>query len=227
MSSTTSSSFSPLDGGVIALNVKARVKPEHREGLLDVLTIDAKGTRNDEPGGLQFVIGQDVTDANTIFLHEQYKSMADFEYHQKTPHFQKVLSFLEASDPLEEPMMGNVYRCQHPPKEYLETTSSTRYCLNVESSIKPELRDEFVELMTNHQLKSKQEPLCVQFDWGVSIDDENTFYIHEEYVGNEEGKEGFLAHEASPHFAKFVKFNNEKQPYSKPQVVQFFKLLPL
>jgi hypothetical protein len=35
-------------------------------------------------------------------------------------------------------------------------------------------------------------------------------------------RKGFEEHEASEHFAKFTKFNNEKQPYSKPQNVEFF-----
>jgi quinol monooxygenase YgiN len=76
--------------------------------------------------------------------------------------------------------------------------------------------------MTSHQAESQREPLCLQFDWGVSTEDPDVFYIHEEYAGEKDGKEGLDAHQRSAHFARFMKFNLEKQPYSKPQVLHFF-----
>lgn len=216
------SSSETSNGGIIALNVKFLVKPNFKESLLEVLADDAKKSRDTEPGCLQFLIGIDVNDPYTLYLHEQYKSQTDFDFHGTTPHLKAVLDFVNEEDPLVEPMVGQVYKCQHSPVK-IDNSKFPAFCLNVESCIKPEIREEFVDLMMSHQQNSKVEPLCRQFDWGVSLEDPNAFYIHEEY----EGKEGFDAHESSSHFAKFLQFNKEKQPYSKPQVVQFYETLPL
>ena len=81
--------------------------------------------------------------------------------------------------------------------------------------------------MKSHQANSKQEPLCLQFDWGISAHDPNRIYMHEEYAGADDGKEGLTAHANSAHFARFAKFVEEKDPFNKPQVVQFYKNLEL
>ncbi|KAG7373406.1 antibiotic biosynthesis monooxygenase [Nitzschia inconspicua] len=217
----SSSESTDSDAGIIALNVKMVVKPEHKESLLKVLEADAKGSRNTEPGCLQFLVGTDVDDPNTLFLHEQYKSQADFDVHGATPHLQAVFDFLKDHDPLIEPMVGQIYKCHHDPVK-IDNSQFSAFCLNVEACVKPELRDDFIELMTSHQQNSKAEPLCRQFDWGVSVEDPNSFHMHEEY----KGKQGFDAHERSQHFAKFIQFIEEKQPCTKPPVVQFYNTLP-
>jgi quinol monooxygenase YgiN len=213
MDHTTSSSFN----GVIALNVKAVVRPDKLDGLLEVLKKDALGSRREEPGCIQFIVGIDENDPNIVHVHEQYKTMEDLDFHNTTPHMAAIVAFVQEDDPLTEPLSIKTYRCDHLPFIYEHNQRQT-FCLNVESCIKPELREEYIELMKSHQALSKQEPLCLQFDWGVSTEDPNCFYIHEEY----DGRKGFEEHEASEHFAKFTKFNNEKQPYSKPQNVEFF-----
>ena len=205
------------DSKVVALNVKVVVKPEHRGEFLKLIKTDAQQSRTVEPGCLQFMAGKDVDDDNIFYLHEQYENQAALDFHNGTPHLQDVLKFVTDKDPLVEPIVINTYKCQHVPQK-IDNSQFESYCLNVESCVKPELRDEFLELMTSHQLKSQAEQACLQFDWGVSNDDPNTFYIHEEY----ENKDGFDAHEQSTHFAKFIKFNDEKKPYTQPQVVQFY-----
>ena len=208
------------DSKVIALNVKVALKPEHRDEFLQLIRTDAERSRTVESGCLQFMVGKDIKedDNNCIFyLHEQYKNQAALDFHNGTPHLQAVVKFITDKGPLVEPMVINTYTCQHVPQR-IDNSQFGSYCLNVESSVRPDLRDEFIDLMTSHQLNSQSEPGCLQFDWGVSNDDPNTFHIHEEY----RNKDGFDAHLQSSHFAKFIKFNDEKKPYTKPQVVQFF-----
>ena len=67
-SSTTRREMS--DNAIIALNVKAHVKPEFRQGLLQVLTQDAQQSRTVEPGCLQFMVGVDVSNENVLHLHD-------------------------------------------------------------------------------------------------------------------------------------------------------------
>ena len=78
-----------------------------------------------------------------------------------------------------------------------------------------------MELMKSHQQNSQVEELCLQFHWGVSPDTPKSFYMHEEYAN----RKGFDEHAGSNHFARFMKFNEEKQPYIKPQVVGFYETI--
>lgn len=204
---------------VIALNVKFVVKPEHKEDLLCLLKTDGEQTLATEPGALQFVLGQDTTHANVIHLHEQYRNMEAVQYHRETAHFLAYREFCSTVQPFQEEPVIHVYECQH---DSLSISPRAVFCLNVESCVKPELRDEFMTLMQSHQQKSKSEPACLQFDWGIGLDDPNSFYIHEQYAD----AEGFRAHESSSHFATFVTFNQNKNPYQKPQVVDFFSTIP-
>lgn len=204
--------------GPVALNVKFVLKPEaNRAAFFAALSVDQEQTLATEPGALQFAIGQDDKDPNTIHLHEQYKSKQDFEYHNTTPHFKDFIQYVTENDVCAEDILINEYQCQHSPVKYKPREA---FCLNVESCIKPEFRQDFLSLMTSHQENSQNEPQCLQFDWGESPETPNSFYMHEEY----DGIDGYKAHEASSHFAKFMVFN-KREPYSKPQVVSFYKTI--
>ena len=192
------------------------MKPESSEAFLAAIEADARGTRDNEPGALQFVLGQNVDDANAFHLHEQYKSKADLDHHESTPHFNTFVEFVKSADPFSAPMIVEKYECAHEPKV---NPPRSAYCLNVESCIKAEFRDEFIALMKTHQASSQAEPGCVQFDWGESLETPSTFFIHEQY----KDKAAYDAHEKTPHFGKFGVFN-AKDPYSKPQVVSFYQV---
>lgn len=165
---------------------------------------------------MQFAIGQDVSNERIFHLHEQYKSEADLEFHQTAKHFKDFIQYTVDNDCFQEDIVLDTFACQHVPTKI---SPREAYCLNVESCIKPEFREEFLSLMASHQEKSRAEPRCLQFDWGESPTTPNSFYMHEEY----DGLEGYKAHEASSHFEKFMVFNKKKEPYSKPQVVSFYK----
>lgn len=70
-----------------ALNVKIVVKPERREEFITVIKNDQKQTLATEPDALQFVIGEDIDQQNTFYLHEQYTSTEGLDAHTKTSHF--------------------------------------------------------------------------------------------------------------------------------------------
>ena len=199
---------------VIGLNIQFSVKAERRVELLELLKEDEKQTLGTEPGALQFVVGENINDPNMICLHEQYKSKEDLGFHNTTPHFAKVAKFFESHPFTQDPVI-NIYACKHEPKRI---ENRPAFCLNVESCIKAEFRDNFLELMMSHQVNSQAEPGCLQFDWGESVDGGSSFYIHEQYAD----KKGYDAHEVTAHFTKFGVFN-VKEPYAKPQVVNFFK----
>ena len=89
---------------VYAVNAKLVLKEERRDDFLSVITHDQKQTLSTEPGALSFVIGQDPDSSNTFYLHEQYKSKADFDHHCTTEHFKKWDAFCKenpfASNPV-------------------------------------------------------------------------------------------------------------------------------
>jgi quinol monooxygenase YgiN len=203
---------------VAGLNVKLNVKPDRRVEFLDVITMDGKETLANEPGALQFVMGEDTSTENIFYLHEQYKSQEDLKYHESTPHFKKWQEFC-ATNPFQEDPIKDVYECQHDP---VKIPVRSAFSLNVELCIKPQVREEFLKVINNNQKGSRAEPLCLQYDYGESTETPNSFYFHEQYMGKDEGKEGFDAHAIAPHFVKWEEFA-ATDPFTKPPRVSFFK----
>lgn len=76
-------------------------------------------------------------------------------------------------------------------------------------------------LCARHRADSKAEPGCVQFDWGESTTEPNTFYMHEEY----KNRDAYNAHEKTPHDDRFFAFDTDKDPYVEPQVVSLYQTI--
>eukprot|EP00339_Tiarina_fusa_P015250 CAMPEP_0117017482 /NCGR_PEP_ID=MMETSP0472-20121206/13643_1 /TAXON_ID=693140 ORGANISM="Tiarina fusus, Strain LIS" /NCGR_SAMPLE_ID=MMETSP0472 /ASSEMBLY_ACC=CAM_ASM_000603 /LENGTH=214 /DNA_ID=CAMNT_0004721857 /DNA_START=8 /DNA_END=652 /DNA_ORIENTATION=+ len=204
--------------GPIGVNVYAAVKPECREEFLKLITADAKGIVA-EPGSLQCTLGESDTEPNVFYIHEQYKTMEDFEAHKTTEHCQAFLTYLAEKDPLVAPPVMDVFRCTH---EAVSVPPRAAYCLNVELCIKAEVRDEYLKCIYNNQKGSHGEPLCLQYDFGESLETPNSFYFHEQYSGGDQGLEGFVAHTKAPHFAAWEEFAGT-DPFSKPPVIGKYK----
>jgi len=226
----TTTSMSAAAKAILALNTKCIVKGEFLLDFQKALCSNAVQTL-EEPGCLQIVVGKDANlpDKNVFYVHDQFVDLQAYQEHEGLPHFR---DFLERVRPmLEAPPVSNKLLLHKDDNNGDSTASSaiqkpsppTTYCLNVESVIKPHLRDDFVQLLTNHAIHSRSEPACLQFDWGESLDAPNSFYMHEEYTD----LAGFQAHTVSPHFARFVKFNKEQEPYEIPQVVDFYETIPI
>jgi (4S)-4-hydroxy-5-phosphonooxypentane-2,3-dione isomerase len=209
--------------GPIALNVKVKVRPEHREEFVAVIQRDARETLRTEPGALQFVIGEDSEERNVFYFHEQYKSLDDVSYHKSTAHFQEWVEFQKLKDPFEEEtFVVNLYRCGHEPTPV--NRSQSVFCLNVQLCIRAEVREEFLQVIENNQNGSRgeDEPLCLQYDFGEDLERPNVFHFHEEYIG----KEGFDAHTSSPHFAAWEKFAvRGSSVFTEDPIVAFYKTI--
>jgi autoinducer 2-degrading protein len=92
---------------VLAIWVKARIKPEERQRFLQAIEVDARGSERDEPGCLRFNVLQDAEDENVYYFYEVYKDQAALTAHRTTPHF---AAWREAGDTLDGPI--EVTRCQ-------------------------------------------------------------------------------------------------------------------
>ena len=72
---------------MIAMWVKARVKPEQRKRFLEAIEIDALGSERDEAGCYRFNVLQDEQDPNVYYFYEVYKDQAALEAHRTMPHY--------------------------------------------------------------------------------------------------------------------------------------------
>src|SRR3979411_209049 len=74
------------EGGMLAMWVKVRVKPEGRERFLKAIEVDALGSERDEPGCLRFNVLQDAQDQNVYYFYYAYLHRAALEAPRAPPH---------------------------------------------------------------------------------------------------------------------------------------------
>jgi len=204
-----------------AVNAKLSIKPERREEFLTLIKGNQRKTLSEEPASLQYVVGEDVETKNTFYIHEQFIGSEGFDAHRDTNHaaewaeFKQSNPFEEGGEPIIEFYFGD--------HDLEKVAARSAYCIHVELCIKPEVREEFLDVIRNNQRGSTElEPLCLQYVYGESTSEANKFIFHEEYNGKEGGKEGFDAHTKAPHFKKWEEFV-EKDPFTKEPIVHFFK----
>lgn len=219
---------------VLALNYRCTVKPDHRDAWLAQIQEDRKCTRRDEPGNLQFVLGQDTNDENTFHLHEEFKSLPAFMDHCASPHFARYDQFLKETDPF----VGEPSICFYHPFGEPEGPPEKRpihkgaFGVHVNLYPKAEMEEAFSTVIANNKEGTDtQEPLALQYTYGASVGVEGiaktqpqTYHFHEQYAGADHGKEGFDAHAATSHFASWETFVGT-DPFSKAPEVFFFKIL--
>mmetsp|Transcript_27926 Transcript_27926/g.54973 ORF Transcript_27926/g.54973 Transcript_27926/m.54973 type:complete len:142 (+) Transcript_27926:42-467(+) len=93
-----------------------------------------------------------------------------------------------------------------------------KFCLNVTLYVKPEKREQCIKAFIDNQNGTlSTEPLCLQYTWGESTTQPNTFHFQEAY----KGEDGFKAHTQTPHFKRWEEVA-KTEPFSKPPEVSFF-----
>mgnify|MGYP003465753783 CR=1 FL=1 len=90
--------------------------------------------------------------------------------------------------------------------------------LNVILRIKPEVREDFLNVVRQNQSGTRNdEPLALEYNFGEDASIPNTFHFHEKY----KGEEGVLAHQAAPHFKVWEDFVKTDPLTSEPEVYKF------
>jgi len=224
-----------LTTAMLALNYKCTVKPEHKDDWIASIRDDQLCTRRDETGNLQFIVGQDVDDENTFYLHEEFKNMAAFQDHCASPHFARYDAFLKSTDPF----VDGPTICFYCPREEDDSTSTGKrpihknaFGLNVNLYPKESVREAFLKVISNNKKGTDStEDLALQYTYGESTTVEgikegakNTFHFHEQYTGQNHGKEGFDAHASTPHFAAWEDFVGT-DPFDKDPEVFFYRII--
>jgi len=225
------SSSSTSDAGPpFALNAKMSIRPEIREAWLKQLKDNQMCTRRDEEGNLQFSISEDVETPNTFYLHEQFVDEPAFNAHAGSPHFKRYDEFCQAEKPFSPEGEPELYFFS-PLEEGADwadekrVIAKTAFCITVNLYPKSELREEFLKvIVANKKGTDGTEPLALQYTFGESTGESNTFHFHEQYSGGEDGKEGFDAHAGSPHFADWETFAGT-DPFAKSPEVYFSKVI--
>ena len=213
-----------------AVNVKFSIKPDKRDDFLSLIKEIQKKTLATEPAALQFLVGEDVGTPNTFYMHAQFVGEEGFKAHRDTPHsgeWQKFSSDALFSDGGEPTFDFYFVGTPHEAEKVDLSSIPSCFCVHVELCVKPELREEFLEVIRTNQRGSnsnEDEPLCLQYVYGESKDEPNKFIFHEAYTGTDGGKEGFEAHFATAHFEKWQEFM-EIDPFTEAPVVNNFKTL--
>lgn len=218
------------ENGVFGVNLKFTLQTGRREDFLSLIKENQKKTLDLEPGALQYVVGEDVDSPNTFYLHKEFIDDATFDAHCDLAvdwiTFKNSKPFTEDGGEPKYDFYNEV------PNKHNKDGGAPKkipirpaFCLHVELCVKPEMREEFLKVIDNNQKGSTQdEPLCLQYTYGESAMTHNKFIFHEQYQGNDGGKEGFDAHTQAPHFLAWEQFV-QKDPLTEPPVVYFYKTL--
>lgn len=94
---------------IFCLNVQLCIDSAVRDEFLEVIANNARGSNEEEPQCLQYVWGEDATEANTFHFHEQYVGKAGFEAHAATDHFAEWEAFADR-DPFTKPPVVSFYQ---------------------------------------------------------------------------------------------------------------------
>jgi quinol monooxygenase YgiN len=89
---------------MLAIWVKARIKPEMREKFLKAIEQDALKSESDEAGCLRFNVLQDQKDENVYYFYEVYKDEAALEAHRAAPHYAVWRAAADSLDGPTEPI---------------------------------------------------------------------------------------------------------------------------
>lgn len=79
---------------MIAVFLKAHVRPGKKAELIEFLKWDGQVARDEEPGTLRFDVYEDDQDENVVYIYEAYVDEAAFEVHKANPPFQKFANGL-------------------------------------------------------------------------------------------------------------------------------------
>src|SRR5580765_6581762 len=83
---------------MLAIWVKARIKPTMKDKFLKAIEVDALGSERDEAGCLRFNVLQDAKDENVYYFYEVYKDEAALEAHRAAVLGQGVAPAMTLAD---------------------------------------------------------------------------------------------------------------------------------
>jgi quinol monooxygenase YgiN len=220
LKSSATTTFTPISSKPqpYAVNMNLTIKENRREEFIKLIQELQRQTLDMEEASLQYVVGEDTTSPNTFHVHKQFTSLQGYEAHRTMPHVADWDTFV-ASDPFEGDIQRDAYVLEH---ATFSCEPQDTFGVQVVLCPKPERRTEFLQCIRgNYEGSTNTESLCHQYAFGESTTTENRFLFHEEYF---QGKDGFEAHQKTPHFAAWEAFA-ATDPFSQPPEVNLFSSL--
>lgn len=115
-------------------------------------------------------------------------------------------------------LLASVVPYRAPPTLMTVGQAAPLFCLNVKLCVKPDRRAEFLSTIQDNQRGTlSDESLARTYVYGEDERTPNTFHFFEQYIG----REGFEAHQATPHFAEWESFASS-DPFSAPPIVSLY-----
>jgi S-methylmethionine-dependent homocysteine/selenocysteine methylase/quinol monooxygenase YgiN len=228
---------------VVSLNRKV----EFREAFENQIHASASILSNNdptEPTLLQCVLGEDLDHEGRLHCHLKYEfaSIDQVSVRMNTnahPLFWNTrpteewhhFHFLEAAN-LQQPLVYDAWIVAPvsdptaPPNPKSIPPGTTTFCLNANLHIHPSHKEELLSLLEHARSQSIQEPLCVEYNYGESLTNPNTFHVHQQYRGHDGGKEGFDQHAETVHYQQWKQFSSYEDRFTQETVGYTFRNQP-
>jgi len=78
-----------LDRGLYVIHAPLLIEDDRVQDFIDAVSLDGVGSVNEEPGCLRFDVFQNRENPGELYLYEVYVNKEAFEYHTRTPHFER------------------------------------------------------------------------------------------------------------------------------------------
>ena len=78
-----------FNGGLFVIHAPLLVQADRVSDFIAAICLDAIGSVNEEPGCLRFDVFQNQENPTEIYLYEVYANKEAFDYHMRTPHFER------------------------------------------------------------------------------------------------------------------------------------------
>lgn len=220
----------------MAVNASIQVHAHRREEFLKIFREQA--TKKDPQTQavcelIQSEVGEDLDTPRTFHCHLKYKfpSREDAErlLQKRENHNSQCCTDIFLHGPSED--WGKVLKAAastivvqcwlvaSSPNSALPNPKCTRpdgeewLCLNAKVTVQPEQREELLKVLEHARSSSiQEEALCVEYQYGESLLDPNTFLVHQAYNGHEGGKEGFDKHAETAHYQQWNAFSDAHEP---------------
>ena len=72
---------------MFVLTVHFQIAPDHYREFMQEMVLNARMSREVEPGCVVFDVCEDPNEAGSVFLYEIYRDEAAFEQHKRESHF--------------------------------------------------------------------------------------------------------------------------------------------
>lgn len=224
------------NGIIIAVNIIFLVCLDQRDAFLSAIHgqvehLRALALQSSGASLIQAVLGDDLEEPTTFHCHLKFRCSSLEQARgalKEHPIFLKPpwdgWEDFEASQPFEKDPIVVVWALSESssddmpnPKNNVPNHQPT-FCLNANLYIRPERREEFLRVIESARSQSIREPLCAEYNFGESIETSNTFHVHQEYIGDDGGKEGFELHADTPHYQRWKDFSNHQEPFTEEPV---------